>query len=244
MILQGIFLVFLFTLQHETTHYTPFKTRSLNTIVGQCCGLILLLPPTWFRYFHLAHHRWTQDPQRDPELTSPKPVTLYQYVVYLSGLPVWRSHIGTLLRNAIHQCTDDFVPSKKRTSVRLEAIAMLAFYLGIGALSIATETTEALTVWILPLLLGQPFLRAYLLAEHAACPEVENRFENTRTLLTNPLVRRLAWNMPYHAEHHAYPAVPFFRLPDAHTLAREHLKQLEPGYIYFHRKFIEQVHRD
>ena len=43
MVAQGILLVFLFTLQHETTHYTPFKTRSLNTIAGYFCGVILLL---------------------------------------------------------------------------------------------------------------------------------------------------------------------------------------------------------
>lgn len=244
MILQGILLVFLFTLQHETTHYTPFKTRSLNIIVGHCCGIILLLPPTWFRYFHLAHHRWTQDPQKDPELASPKPANRYQYLAYLSGIPVWKSHIGTLLRNAFRDCTDDFVPGNKKFAVRLEAIAMLGFYVMIGGLSLAAEATTLLTIWLLPLLLGQPFLRAYLLAEHATCPQVDNRFENTRTLLTNPLVRRLAWNMPYHTEHHVYPAVPFYRLPDAHVLASQHLKQLEPGYLAFHRRFLNQVNHE
>ncbi len=241
MLVQGILLVFLFTLQHETTHYTPFKTRSVNTIVGFCCGLILLLPPVWFRYFHLAHHRFTQDPQKDPELASPKPATRYQYAAYLSGLPVWKSHIGTLLRNAYRECTDDFLPASKRKAVRLESVVMLGLYLLAVLASVATGAIEILTVWLIPLLLGQPFLRAYLLAEHAACPEVDNRFENTRTLLTNPLVRRLAWNMPYHTEHHVYPAVPFFRLPEAHALSARHLQQLEPGYRSFHRQFFDRV---
>ena len=62
-------------------------------------------------------------------------------------------------------------------------------------------------------LLGQPFLRAYLLAEHARCPHVANMLENTRTTFTTALVRLIAWNMPFHAEHHAYPAVPFHKLP-------------------------------
>lgn len=30
-----------------------------------------------------------------------------------------------------------------------------------------------------------------------------------RATLTLSLVRLFAWNMPYHAEHHTYPAVPF-----------------------------------
>ena len=241
MTMHGILLVFLFTLQHETTHYTPFKTRSLNTIAGIFCGFILFLPPVWFRYFHLAHHRYTQDPVKDPELASPKPATLHQYLTYLSGIPVWKSHIGTLIRNALFECDDDFVPANKRRVVRLEASALIGAYLFIAIASLWSGTIEVLTLWLLPLLLGQPFLRAYLLAEHAACPEVDNRFENTRTLLTNPLVRRLAWNMPYHTEHHVYSAIPFFRLPEAHALARRHLQQLEPGYRSFHRQFYRRV---
>jgi fatty acid desaturase len=242
MVLQGVLLVFLFTLQHETTHYTPFKTRHLNTWVGYACGLLLLLPPVWFRYFHLAHHRWTQNLAKDPELQSPKPDTRLQYLLYLSGLPLWKSLILTLLRNARGRCTDSFVPCGKQPSVRRESQLMLSVYVVVLLLSVITGSLNTLlTVWVIPLLLGQPFLRAYLLAEHADCPEVDNRFANTRTLLTHPLVRRLAWNMPYHTEHHVYPAVPFFRLPQAHALAKAHLQQVEPGYQSFHRRYYQRV---
>ncbi len=58
--------------------------------------------------------------------------------------------------------------------------------------------------------------------------------ENSRTTTTNAIVRWLAWNMPYHAEHHAYPMVPFHKLPDLHRLAAPHLKETEPGYASFH----------
>ena len=83
------------------------------------------------------------------------------------------------------------------------------------------------------LLLGQPVLRLYLLAEHGRCPFVANMFENTRTTFTNALVRRLAWNMPYHAEHHAWPVVPFHRLPDLHVMTAPHLRVTAPGYAAF-----------
>jgi len=88
-----------------------------------------------------------------------------------------------------------------------------------------------------PALIGQPFLRAYLLAEHARCPHVANMLENTRTTFTTALVRAIAWNMPYHAEHHAYPTVPFHQLPRFHAIVRKHLKTTERGYVRFHRKF-------
>ena len=81
----------------------------------------------------------------------------------------------------------------------------------------------ALIYWVMPMLLGQPFLRLYLLAEHGGCPKVRDMLANTRTTKTTALVRFLAWNMPYHTEHHVYPAVPFHRLPEAHDLLKDKL---------------------
>jgi fatty acid desaturase len=84
--------------------------------------------------------------------------------------------------------------------------------------------------WTLPQLLGQPFLRAYVLAEHTGCSLDRNGLTNTRTTLTNGLVRVLMWNMPYHAEHHLYPSIPFHRLADAHALLRARLGFVQRGY--------------
>ena len=41
--------------------------------------------------------------------------------------------------------------------------------------------------------------------------------------------------MPYHAEHHAFPAVPFHRLPDLHGLTSGELRVTESGYVRFNR---------
>jgi fatty acid desaturase len=90
--------------------------------------------------------------------------------------------------------------------------------------------TWPLALWLAPLLLGQPFLRAYLLAEHGACPLVADMLANTRTTFTNGLVRFLAWNMPFHAEHHAWPSIPFHALPAANALVHDKLRTTAPGY--------------
>ena len=44
-------------------------------------------------------------------------------------------------------------------------------------------------------------------------------------------MRLFAWNMPYHAEHHAYPAIPFHALPRLHARVRGEIENLEPGYV-------------
>src|SRR5882724_3038450 len=67
MLPQGILIVFLFTLLHETIHRTAFRTAWLNDVVARTCGVLVVLPSDWFRFFHFAHHRWTQNPEHDPE---------------------------------------------------------------------------------------------------------------------------------------------------------------------------------
>ncbi len=233
----GIAIIFLFTLMHEAIHKTPFATVRINDLVAQICGLVLVLPAGWFRYFHLAHHRHTQDPEKDPELASSKPETFIAYAIHITGVPVWVSQIRTLFANAIFPNTHDYVPAGGKAKVRREARIMLALYATLIALSFTANSTILLWIWIVPAVLGQPFLRLYLLAEHGRCALAANMFENTRTTLTNRVVRFIAWNMPYHAEHHAYPSVPFHKLPDMHRQTRQHLAALSSGYTEFHRNY-------
>lgn len=236
--LQGILIVFLFTALHECTHETAFKSSVLNTAISGISGFLILIPPAWFRFFHFAHHRHTHDPARDPELQIPKPSSLIGYVKHVSGLPLWSAAVRTLVRNAMGRSADDFVPEKARPRVISEARVMLALYVLIAAVSIFWGSSLVIWTWIVPALLGQPFLRLFLLAEHTNCPHVENMFENTRTTFTTRLVRLVAWNMPFHAEHHALPTVPFHKLPELHEAVREHLKTTADGYARFNGELV------
>ena len=237
---QGVLLVFLFTLLHETTHNTPFQSVRLNRLASWFCGFIIFLPAEWFRHFHLAHHRYTHQPDKDPELASPKPASKREYLIYLSGLPVWKSHLSTLVQNASGKCKDSFVPAARISTVTFEARLMILIYAIVIAGLLVLSPKLLLLLWLIPLLLGQPFLRAYLLAEHAHCDHVDDMFRNTRTTLTNRILYRLAWNMPYHAEHHAFPSVPFHHLPQLHQLTEQYLKVCENGYWTFNRGYLKK----
>lgn len=237
----GVLLVFLFTALHELVHRTAFASDRLNDAFAALCGFIILLPPREFRYFHMAHHRFTHDPERDPELAGPKPDTLWSYVKYLSGLPDFRWRITNLLRNAMSESKADYVPPRGKAPVRREARQFLTGYALLAGFSVLASTSLLIWIWLLPMLIAAPVLRGYLLAEHARCPHVANMFANTRTTLTNRLMRWLAWNMPYHAEHHAYPAVPFHQLPQFHAICAEHLKVTQDGYTRFNAEYATDV---
>jgi len=239
---QGILLVFLFTLSHECTHQTPFRTRWINEALGHCIAILIALPFTWFRYFHLAHHKYTNDPDNDPELAGGgKPRTWPAWAVYLAGWGYWRSAAQTLLTNAFGQISAPYLPKRRHRAMRREARLLLMIYI-IAGFSLY-YTPLLLWIWFIPVLIGQPVLRAYLLAEHGLCPPVADMLENSRTTFTNRLVRALAWNMPYHCEHHAFPAVPFHKLPDLHRHTAAHLKSTSDGYAAFNVDFTRSLER-
>ncbi|OED37399.1 fatty acid desaturase [Chromatiales bacterium (ex Bugula neritina AB1)] len=241
LVLQGVLIIFLFTLLHETIHRTAFATRAANDRVAFVCGFLVILCPQWFRYFHFEHHRFTQHPHKDPELATPKPVTRWQYAKHLSGIPVWLGQLRVLLGNATGASRSAYIPGGGSIIVQREARLFISGYVLLMVISVWLSTTVLLYVWLLPVLLGQPFLRFYLLAEHANCAMVENMFVNTRTTFTSSLVRLITWNMPYHAEHHAYPAVPFHRLEQLHKLMRNYLQETEQGYLAFNKKYIQSL---
>lgn len=233
-ILHGAVLVFLFSALHESIHATAFSSRLLNDAVASVCGFLLLLPREYFRGFHLQHHRYTQDPQRDPELSVKKPETAREYLLHISGLPYWGERVTTLIRHARADVTESFIPVRKRPSIVREARLHLALYSAAVIASLAMQSSLLLVYWVLPVMAGQPLLRGFLLAEHHGCPHVADMLTNTRTTLSNSVVRLLAWNMSYHAEHHAWAAVPFHNLPNAHRHVGEQVAHVSPGYIQFH----------
>lgn len=238
MLLHGIALVFLFAAEHETIHRTAFRSRWMNDAVAWVAGLVLLLPSAYFRYFHFAHHRHTQDPERDPELATPKPASLADWLKQASGWPYWRGQIGLLISHALGRVTAACIPVRNHAEVIWEARLFLAIYLAAAILSVAVRTDVLLIYWVVPVLLGQPFLRLYLMAEHTGCPLVPDMLANSRTTLSNAAVRFIVWNMPYHAEHHAYPSVPFHHLPGLHRLLRADIGTIARGYLDVQRSIV------
>ena len=231
----GTCLAFLFAPLHETVHYTAFRSRSLNRTVSVACGWLLVLPPRFFRAFHLEHHRYTQDPERDPELVGEPLRTWRQYLWRVSGAQYWVRQIRVLVTFAAGRVTEPCIPRGERDRIVLEARMFLASYVVVGALSAVAGSAVLLWFWIVPMLLGQPMLRLYLVAEHTGCPMSPDMLENSRTVHTNALVRFLAWNMPYHAEHHAYASIPFHALPRAHAALAPLISNQPRGYARVHR---------
>ncbi len=236
MLVYAIALTFLFTLEHETTHESAFADRRLNRLIAAVTGFLVVVPARWFRYFHFAHHRHTQDQARDPELATPKPANWPAYLFYLTALAYWISMIRTLAAMAVGRIEGDYVPAARRPSIIREVRLHLGLYAAVALISFATGSLIAVKLWLLPLIIGQPFLRAYLLAEHGACPLVADMLKNSRTTFGGRAVCFIAWNMPYHTAHHAFPTVPFHRLPQLTEIIQDRIAVTASSYPDAHRQ--------
>jgi fatty acid desaturase len=238
LVIYGGLLIFLFAPLHESIHRTAFRARWLNGAAAFMAGAVLLLPPGYFREFHFAHHRHTHDPAQDPELGAAKPAGLGAYLWHVSGLPYWRERIATTLRHAHGRVTEAYIEPRKRPAIAREARLFLLLYL-LAAIASAVWGSWAIALyWLVPALLGQPALRLFLLAEHIGCPPVTDMLKNSRTTRSNALVRWFAWNMPYHAEHHAYPGLPFHALPAAHRHLAPAIETQAGGYLALHWRLL------
>lgn len=243
MFLHGIVVVHHFSLQHECVHYTVFRTRWLNDLVGNICGAILVLPHKHFRYEHCDHHTYTQLTGDDPELV-PMPKSLGAYLYYISAIPYWRTKLTELFRHVAGRLTEGekrFIPNVEHGAVFLEARLMLALYIVVFAAMAATGWWAPLWFWFIPLLLGEPVMRFVRMTEHVGRPTVPQMHENTRTNLVSLPWRFLCWNMNYHAEHHYVASVPFHALPRLHEKLKDHIFVEENGYLGAHRDILRQL---
>jgi fatty acid desaturase len=234
---------YLFAPFHETSHYTAFENRRVNAVVGWLAGAPALYHWHFYPVYHTAHHRFTQDPARDPELLTPPPATLNDYLDRVLSIPYWRFRL-TVLRDGLRGDLTRYPYIGDANAPRIiRSIRAQVALLGGGALlsALLFGWATPFLFWILPQLLAQPLLRLYLLAEHTGCSTDRNGLTNTRTVLTSPLLRLLMWNMPYHAEHHLYPFIPFHRLAAAHRVLRDRLAYLQPGYVRFHQDLIRTL---
>jgi fatty acid desaturase len=237
----SIVLTFLFAPLHETIHFTAFRTRWLNNLVAGCIGFILLLPYQYFRGFHYAHHRHTQDPQRDPELIARKPWTRLSLLLHVSGLPLWWSNVKAIYRHAMGIVDEPCLEERDYRKIIIEARWHVLAYLTILIFSLLDSSAWFWWYWILPMLIGQPFLRLFLLAEHSGCDLSDDMLENSRTTYTLPLINFLAWNMPYHAEHHYLASIPFHALPALHAWTGQQVKYKGEGYWQVNREIFTRV---
>lgn len=242
LIVYGFSLATMFAAVHECTHRTAFASNRLNDWIGWLAGVFSFYNCAFYRRYHKWHHRYTQIAGKDPELEDPKPTTLLAYLWQMSGVPWWWGKVQGHWRVATGNMAEmPYIDQAVYGEVMQATWLQLGVYGAAIVASVVAGKPWFLLYWGLPLAIGQPLLRLILVAEHTDCSHDDNPLTNTRTTLTTWPINFLMWNMPFHAEHHLYPSIPFHQLPAAHTELASNLAHVDPGYVQVNRTLLANL---
>lgn len=220
-----------FVLAHDAAHYRMYETRWLNDLVGRAIGTAVGISMCSYRVVHRLHHNHLYEPV-DPDL----PIhagyprgraylmkklakdllggTAFKTYAYFFGNPALNSETGTGNRPL-----DDTSPAL-RAAARQDRWTVLAFHVLAPAVAFASGYGwHYLVLWALPLVtILQPILRFRAICEHGMVRDHGSPLTAARTNTGSALVRWLIFphHVHYHVEHHMYPAIPHYNLPEAH----------------------------
>jgi fatty acid desaturase len=215
-------------LMHDAAHGVLLRTKAWNDPVSQWLAAYPVFNDTIrYRYYHLVHHRKTQQPD-DPDfsLSAPFPITRQSFLRKMirdftgqTGFKQRRAQIRAALGKPGQSFTERFRSFRVKLGGPILAnLVLLAILTAFG------KPQYYLMFWILPLLTWQQVItRIRNIAEHAIVPDNDDPFRNARTTYASLLERAVLapyW-VNYHVDHHLMMYVPCYNLPELHRMLLE-----------------------
>ena len=246
-------------LMHEAAHGTLSTNKRLNDWVGQwLCAAPVGAHLKAYRPYHLAHHKFTQQPE-DPDLalSAAFPITrasLRRKIIRdLTGQTFVKQR-GQQIVAALGRSPQDM---KGRANISLTAREALGGFLLSNALLAIVMTAlgpwwSYPVLWLLPMATWFPLVtRIRNIAEHAGVPESgDDPLRQARTTSAQwweGLLIAPYW-VNYHAEHHLFMHLPCYRLPAAHHDLRKsgHVSGMttSPGYLSVLSEVTQPISRE
>lgn len=202
---------------HEALHDRVFSYRPLNAVLYTFCSALTWNNGAMFRKAHLLHHRETFS-ERDTEALSEQNWRFADVLAYLFiDFRLMSRRLSYALVNAAGYYPN-FTPLEPeyRKAAQKNILCNTLFYAVLGAMTGDLLVTSLLFV--------APFTASLLnkilaKAQHHQLGEFreEGPLSHSRTLTLPRWLTFLYANMNFHAEHHLFPAVPYYNLPRLHA---------------------------
>jgi len=239
---------------HELCHKTPFKSPFWNEFFLKLYSFLSWSDYVWFRRSHIKHHQFTVHKPYDGEVVLPQELSFKDWKFWL-GLVAWNPQNTWNVWKAFYQRArgriegDWYQQVLPETNQRLRrdhrnwarfvlighAALAAAFILGGHWFLVVVFTIGTQYCGWLGFLCGTP-------QHFGLLPNVPDFRLCCRTFTCSRLVGFYYWNMQYHIEHHMFPAVPFYKLPELRRII-EHDLPLAPHGLWATWKEILAIHR-
>lgn len=193
--------------QHDIIARPGTKLRWLNELVGHATSWMLVFPFEVLRITHLDHHRHTNDPEKDVDITTKAPGP---------WSAIWcsiRNRQPDAKRN--HDYAAALIRANRPGLIVLSLVYKLGFIGILGALAWNGYALEALFLWWLPYQIAITYIIFFLSwAPHHPGKET-GRYRNTRSWRSR-LGNIGSMGMQFHIVHHLHPYIPLTRTPAAY----------------------------
>jgi fatty acid desaturase len=232
---------------HECGHGTAFKTRWMNKVVYQIASFCMMRDPHCWKFSHARHHSDTVIVGRDPEIAIMRPVIAMKLLANLVGiLDVWDAFKRMIVHAGGKMLPDEavYVEEVFYDKVYRTARIWLAIYVAAGVSAVAFQSWVPLMLIGLPRLYGcwHAVLTGWL--QHGGLNDnVTDHRLNSRTVYMNPASRFIYWNMNYHVEHHMFPLVPYYKLPQLHAMLAHDIPAPNTSFFDAYREMLPALMR-
>lgn len=225
----GVAYALLLIASHEMVHGTLLGLPRLEKAMGCLLGWPMAWPHLTYARLHRLHHRWNGLDPRDPERTQPLPQELER----AGGLRRWGQRhllVGRLLllggvgliadtawKGLRLQVVDPGLGRARRLDglgVALAHAAMLTAAVAHG------ELARYLLFWLVLERVIGAIVQARGLVEHHGIwgrhgSHRLTQLYGSRSIRAGRWLNALMGGLPHHSAHHAFPAIPSARLPQA-----------------------------
>ena len=192
--------------QHDIIARPGTKLRWLNELVGHATSWMLIYPFQVLRITHLDHHRHTNDPEKDVDITTKAPGP---WSAIWSAI---RQRQPNAKRNTDYAAA--LVRAGRTDLILLSLVYKVTFIAILGALAWNGYALEALFLWWLPFQIAITYIVFFLSwAPHHPSNE-QGRYRNSRAWKSKVGNWGSMW-MQFHIVHHLHPYIPLTRTPAA-----------------------------
>lgn len=212
----GINFACLTFVAHEALHGGVTRARWLQQLVGTLGFLPFMVSPrlwiAWHNRDHHAHAQMSEDPDGYPTLERylSRASTRFSVDRFSLGSRRWRGALSLVLGFTV-QSTDQLFTSRalaprERRRAFVDSAAMLA---GWTALAIGVGFVHFVFVYVLPLLVANACVMAFIVTNHSLSPrvEIDDPLVSSLSVTTPRAVEWLTLGFGYHVEHHLFPAM-------------------------------------
>lgn len=231
--LISIFILRSFSLMHEAAHGLILQNKNLNDLVGLFAGACAGLPFESWKKSHSEHHYWSGNIDKDPVLAIVKTVSGWSPRIQSVVTFFWKAWVPvlTIIQNS------SFWSLGFQNALRVKTFKNIAsLVLPVVLWGSVIGLSSAPFLWQILL----PAYFFYLVASevvnlphHLQLPKMKaeqrlplwDQHVVSRTCLYSNWFGQFAvLNFNLHSEHHMYPDIPWYHLPEIHTLVQKELK--------------------